>query len=266
MITLIRNAKIVTSSEIIENGVCAYENGVITYVGTEEISADKVIDAKGSYLVPGFIDIHCHGGNGLEFMDATEEEISNIANFHLAHGTTTMLATTLTASEDETEYALNTFAKYKEKCPNGTLIGVHMEGPWLNASQCGAQNVEYMKKPLATELDGLKEKYPFVMRLGAAPEMEGGMEFGKVGKEKGFVMSVAHTDAEFSEIEKAKDNGYTLMTHLYSGMKGVTRKNSYRLAGAVEAGLYFDDIYVEIIADGKHLPLELLKFIYKCNG
>ena len=78
--------------------------------------------------------------------------------------------------------------------------------------------------------------------------------------------SPAHTDADFATIEEASKNGYTLMTHLYSGMKGVTRKNAYRIAGAVEAGLYLDDLFVEIIADGKHLPAELLKFIYKCKG
>ena len=92
------------------------------------------------------------------------------------------------------------------------------------------------------------------------------MEFGNKAKELGIVASAAHTDADFATIEEASKNGYTLMTHLYSGMKGVTRKNAYRIAGAVEAGLYFDDIYVEIIADGKHLPIELLKFIYKLKG
>ena len=266
MKTLIKNARIVTSSEIIENGICVFSNGKIDYVGKEIKPADQIIDAKNSYLVPGFVDIHCHGGDGLEFMDASVEEIAKIADFHLAHGTTTMLATTLTASELEIETALENFKAYKEKNPKSTLIGAHLEGPWLNSAQCGAQNVDYMKKPNASELDGLKQKYPFILRLGAAPEIEGGYEFGIRGKEMGYVMSVAHTDAEFSEIEKAKDCGYTLMTHLYSGMKGVVRKNSYRIAGAVEAGLYFDDLFVEIIADGKHLPLELLKFIYKCKG
>ncbi len=89
------------------------------------------------------------------------------------------------------------------------------------------------------------------------------MEFGKRGKELGIVMSCAHTDADFSEAEEALAHGYSLMTHLYSDMKGVTRKNAFRIAGAVEAGLYFDDYFVEIIADGRHLPRELLRYIYK---
>jgi N-acetylglucosamine-6-phosphate deacetylase len=92
------------------------------------------------------------------------------------------------------------------------------------------------------------------------------MEFGKACRELGVIASVAHSDATFSDIEEAVKNGYTVMTHLYSGMKGTERVNAYRVAGAVEAGLYFDELYTEVIADGKHLPLELLRFIYKCKG
>ena len=216
--------------------------------------------------MPGFVDVHCHGGAGLEFMDASAEEFSEISDFHLSHGTTAMLATTLAANDEETEHALVTYKKHKEQSPDSIFVGVHLEGPWLNPLQCGAQNTEYMKTPDPKELRALKEKYPFIMRVGAAPELDVGYDFGKEGKALGIVMSPAHTDATFSEIESAKESGYTLMTHLYSGMKGVTRKNSFRIGGAVEAGLYFDDVYVEIIADGRHLPFELLRFIYKCKG
>ena len=266
MKTVIINANIVMASEMIENGVCVFENGMIEYVGTQVFNADCVIDAEHQYLIPGFIDLHCHGGNGLEFMDASAEEMNEIARFHLSHGTTTMLATTLAASDEETQRALCTFEKYQKRYPNGSLKGVHLEGHWLNPEQCGAQNVAYMKAPNKDELKDLKEKYPFILRVSAAPELEGGMKFGKTAKELGIVASAAHTDADFQTIAKAKENGYTLMTHLYSGMKGITRKNSFRIAGAVEAGLYFDDLFVEIIADGRHLPMELLQFIYKCKG
>ena len=145
-------------------------------------------------------------------------------------------------------------------------MGVHLEGPWLNPAQCGAQNTAYMKTPNLEDLRQLKEKYPFILRISSAPELENGYDFGALGKRLGIVMSMAHTNADFAQAEIAKDNGYTLMTHLYSGMSGVTRKNAFRVAGAVEAGLYFDDLFVEIIADGCHLPLSLLQFIYKCKG
>ena len=265
MILAITNARIVTANEVIE-GSCLCEGGKIIYVGKDKPEADRIIDANNAYLVPGFIDLHCHGGNGLEFMDASAEEFKKIEDFHLSHGTTTMLATTLAASDDETLGALETFREYSKANPFGTLIGMHLEGPWLNPVQCGAQNVEYMKTPSVSELQSLKEKYPFILRVSAAPELAAGYEFGKCGREMGIVMSCAHTDADFKEIECAYENGYSLMTHLYSGMKGVTRKNAFRTAGAVEAGLYLDGMFVEIIADGRHLPKELLKLIYKCKG
>ena len=266
MKTLIKNAKIITSTAVLKGKYLTFTDGVIDYIGAEEVAADEVIDAEGGYLVPGFIDIHCHGGNNLEFMDASVEEFGSIAEFHKSHGTTTLFATTLAADDGETREALDTYTKYREQHPNSTIYGIHLEGPWLNPAQCGAQNTSYMKLPSAEELRELKEKYPFIYKVGAAPEREGGAEFGEMGKKLGIVMSPAHTDGTFADMEEALKHGYNIMTHLYSGMKGTERKNAYRVAGAVEAGLYFDSYFVEIIADGKHLPIELLKFIYKCKG
>ena len=262
----VKNAKIVTATAVLDGYVCTFSKGIIDYIGQDLPQADKWIDAAGGYLVSGFIDLHCHGGNGLEFMDSDAAEIGEIADFHMAHGTTTMLATTLAASDAETKSALENIAKYKQACPATSIEGVHLEGPWLNPLQCGAQNLAYMKKPDAKELAELKERYPFILRASAAPELPCGMDFGKRGKSLGIVMSPAHTDADFGECEMALKNGYNLMTHLYSGMNGVTRKNAFRTAGAVEAGLFFDDYFVEIIADGKHLPKDLLRYIYKQKG
>lgn len=262
----IKNARIVTATEVLDGYVCVISNGMIDHIGRELSQADKWIDANGGYLVPGFIDLHCHGGNGLEFMDADVADIGKIAAFHMAHGTTTLLATTLAASDTETSNALENIAKYKQACPTTCIEGVHLEGPWLNPLQCGAQNLAYMKSPDSDELAILKARYPFVLRASAAPELAGGMELGNCGKSLGIVMSCAHTDADFNQAQQSLENGYTLMTHLYSGMKGVTRKNAFRTAGAVEAGLYFDEYFVEIIADGKHLPEELLRYIYKLKG
>ncbi len=260
------NVDIVLSDKIIENGVCAFTDGVIDYVGIEPQKADKTIDGNGGYLLAGFIDIHCHGGNGDDFMDATPEQYKNIADFHLSFGTTTMLATTLTAPMEETEQSLKNYEIYKKANPDGTLIGIHMEGPWFSPEEAGAQVPEFFIKPTAKHIRELKEKYPFILRASCAPEIDENFEFGKECARLGIIACPAHTGATFEIIERAKDNGYSLMTHLYSGMKGVFRKNAYRTAGAVEAGLYFDELYVEIIADGKHLPKELLKFIYKCKG
>ena len=268
MRTLIKNAKIVTAERVLK-GYCAFTDGIIDYVGREPVDeslVDEVIDANGGFLVPGFIDIHCHGGNNLEFMDAGIEGFAKIADFHKSHGTTTLFPTTLAADEGETLEVLENFKKYIADHSNSTMAGIHLEGPWLNPKQCGAQNTSYMKNPDAEYLKSLKERYPFIKKVGAAPELPGGAEFGEMGKKLGIVMSPAHTDGDFSDMEEALKHGYNIMTHLYSGMKGVERRNAYRYAGAVEAGLYFDSYFVEIIADGKHLPIELLRYIYKVKG
>ena len=266
MKTLIYNARIVQKDAIIEGGCCLVEDGKIKQVGLTRCEADCIIDAFGNYLIPGFIDLHCHGGNGYDVMDANEISLREIANFHLSHGTTTMLISTLSASKEETDATLTAINRYVALEPDGVIKGVHLEGPWLNPVQCGAQAVEHMCLPDVSVLRELKARYPVIERISVAPELEGGMIFGKQGKQLGLVMSTAHTDADFDVMKTALKNGYTLITHLYSGMKGVSRKDAVRIAGAVEAGLYFDDYYVEVIADGKHLPNSLLQLIYKCKG
>jgi N-acetylglucosamine-6-phosphate deacetylase len=252
--------------EVLFGANLAFEDGIITYIGTDICEADEIIDAEGQYAVPGFIDIHCHGCLGLAFNGASKEDVKTIADYHLSRGTTTLLATTSTSDMAEIEDALKNIEAHIKEEKKTNIHGIHMEGPWLSVAQCGAQATKYMLTPSVEELKRLKAEYPSIVRVGAAPELEGGMEFGEAARELGINASIAHSDATFAEVEKALEHGYNLMTHLYSGMKGTERKNAYRVAGAVEGGLYFDDMYVEIIADGKHLPLELLKLIYKFKG
>ena len=259
------NANIVLPDGVLAGGVCAFTDGIIDYVGTEpQADAVTVCDAGGDWLLPGFVDIHCHGGDGFDFMDASPDEMRRISRFHLRHGTTTLLATTMTDRMEAIEQALDRFTSLGED--RLTLYGVHLEGPWLNPAQCGAQDTAKMALPDANKLLALVKKYPFIKRVSAAPELPGGMELGEVGKEAGLIMSAAHTDADFDQMTAAVEHGYSLMTHLYSGMTMTTRKNLYRVAGAVEAGLYDDRLTVELIADGKHLPPALLQFAYKCKG
>lgn len=266
MKTQIINAKIVMPNEIIEDGVLIISDGKIESIGKTKLANLNTIDAEGKYLVAGFIDLHCHGGNGYDFMDATKEQMLEISKFHLSHGTTTLYATTMSDKMFAIESCLDTYASLYNQDNLLTLNGVHLEGPWLSPSECGAQDTEKMGLPSQSELLRLIGKYPFIKRISVAPELENGMEVGVLGNEKGLVMSVAHTDADFDTLVKSIDNGYSLATHLYSGMHGVYRKNAYRIAGAVEGALYDDRMFVEIIADGKHLPSGLLKLICKVKG
>ena len=265
MIEQIINANVVLPGEILYGGVVRFSDGVISYVGAEADASLHSFDADGAYVLPGFIDIHCHGGNGYDFMDASADEMIEISKFHLSHGTTTLVPTTMTDRWEAIRAALDTFASIPAE-KRLTLHGVHLEGPWLNPLQCGAQSVEKMELPSLDRLEEIISDYSFIERISIAPELDAGYLVGRACRERGIIASVAHSDADFDTVTEAADNGYSLMTHLYSGMKGVWRKNAYRTAGAVEAGLYDDRLFVEVIADGKHLPDGLLKLIYKCKG
>jgi N-acetylglucosamine-6-phosphate deacetylase len=261
------HANIVLPDHLIHDAVCCFTDGIIDYIGASpDGPADEIIDARGAYLLPGFIDIHCHGGLGLDFTDGTIDDIEKMAKFHLSHGTTTLVATTMTAAWNTLYGALDKFSQLFEEGKQLTIHGVHMEGPWFNPAQCGAQDTTTMDLPDTKRLKELASKYPFIERVSAAPELPNGLEFGRVGRALGLVVSAGHTDAVFDEIIDAANNGYTLMTHLYSGMKLTERKNMYRVGGAVEAGLYDDRLYVELITDGKHLPINLLKMVHKIKG
>ena len=265
MTTKIINAKIVLPSGII-NGSLLIENGIIADIseGNSTALADELINAEGGYLLPGFVDIHCHGGYGYDFMDASADEMGEIEKFHLSHGTTTLVATTMTDTWEHIEEAL---IRVGERLKNSlTLHGAHLEGPWFSPSQCGAQSVETMSRPSPEKLKELTEKYPFIERFSLAPDVDEDLATGKMGVKLGKVIAIGHTDADFDQTVAAADAGYSLVTHVYSGMKGVVRVNAYRVAGAVEGSLYDDRLTTEVIADGKHLPHGLLKLIYKCKG
>lgn len=265
MRTKIINANIVRRDGILENSELLIEDGIISRIGDcSDVCTDSVYDACGGYVMPGFIDIHSHGGGGYDFMDATADEMRKISDFHLSHGTTTLVATTLTDTWESIEAALDTFASL---CDNrGILHGVHLEGPWFSPAQCGAQDTSTMEKPNTKKLAELTAKYPFIERISLAPEEDSDFAVARTARDLGLVVAIGHTDADFDTAIAAAKAGYSLVTHLYSGMRGVVRVNAYRVAGAVEAALYDDSVTVEVIADGKHLPAGLLKLIYKCKG
>lgn len=263
------NGKIITPGEIIECGCILISNGIITAISNENIDVrDAVeIDAAGNYVSPGFIDIHVHGGGGYDFMDGTEKAFLEIAIIHARYGTTAMLPTTLTSSKEALFHTLQVYeAANKNNISGACFLGLHLEGPYLSLNQCGAQDPQYIRNPDAAEYKEILAATGFIKRWSAAPELEGAIEFGRYLTDKGILVSMAHTDAIYEEALKGFDNGYTLATHFYSAMSGVTRRNAYRFAGVIEAGYLIDGMDVEIIADGIHLPAPLLKLVYKIKG
>ena len=167
--------------------------------------AQQMVDGKGNYLAPGLIDIHLHGGSGYDFMDGTREAFQGIASYHSSHGITSMLATTLAGSEEETLGALKAFARYAPEITECNLLGVHLEGPYFNKNQKGAQDAAYIMDPDRKQCERFL-KTGCVRRISMAPELPGALELGEWLDEQGIIVSAGHTEADYDMIEKAKSD------------------------------------------------------------
>lgn len=263
------NGNIIVSDGIIPNGVLLIKDGIIDSIHRNDpgIAVSKEIDAGGNYISPGFIDLHVHGGGNHDFMDNTVDAFLGVAKTHVKYGTTSMYPTTLSSSKDE---IINTILTFESAQPLNTggsqFLGLHLEGPYFAMNQRGAQDPEYIRNPDPDEYRDILSRTSVIKRWSAAPELRGATEFAKYLLSKGVLPALAHTDAVYEEVLEGYNNGYTLATHLYSGMSGVTRRKAYRYAGAVESAFLIDGMSVEVIADGVHLPEPLLKLVYKIKG
>jgi N-acetylglucosamine-6-phosphate deacetylase len=265
----IYNANIITPNRVINNGTLIVEGGKIKLISEVDIDypTEQVIDAKGRFLSPGFIDIHVHGGAGHDFMDNTIEAYLEIAKLHARYGTTSFTPTTLSCENEDLLKTLELYEQAeKENTAGAEFIGMHIEGPYFSMKERGAQDPRFIRKPDVEEYEDIVKRSFIIKRWSAAPELEGAIEFGRFLKSKGILPSIAHTDAIYEEVLAAYENGYSHVTHFYSCMSTVSRRNAYRYAGVVESAYLLDGLTVEIIADGIHLPPPLLKLVYKIKG
>lgn len=269
--TLIYHGRVLTQERQVDNGAVLIEDGMIirVYDETPELNLADVeyIDAGGKYISPGFIDIHVHGGGGAEFMCDDPADVVTVCKTHLRHGTTSMVPTT--SSAEQTAFvnsisSINQAAVTMKGGPN--LLGIHMEGPYFAYNQRGAQDPKHVRDPKPEEYCSILDKYPNIIRWSLAPELPGALEMAAELRHRGVQLSIGHSDALFDDVIKAYEGGFTSITHFYSCTSTVRRINAYRYAGIVEAGYLLDDMTVEVIADGKHLPASLLKLIYKIKG
>lgn len=265
----IKNARIITPQRVINGGELLMEDGKIVAFGDQGIDGGECRewDAGGNYLSPGFVDIHIHGGGGHDFMDNTVDAYVGVAETHARFGTTAMVPTTLTSGKDELIHSLKMLDQAKATVYAGAqLLGMHIEGPYFAMNQRGAQDPKYIRDPDPAEYMEILNSSSNIVRWSVAPEKKGAVAFGNILRQRGILPSIAHTDAVYKEVVQAFEAGYTLATHLYSAMSGVTRKNAFRYGGVVESAFLMDGMDVEIIADGKHLPPELLKLVVKIKG
>ncbi|MCR4431335.1 MAG: N-acetylglucosamine-6-phosphate deacetylase [Tepidanaerobacteraceae bacterium] len=279
MSTLIKNARIVTPYEILDNHAVVVRDGKIYDIAKSgEHDADsfgEVIDAGGKFLSPGFIDIHNHGNFGHDAMEATFDALASMARFHLLHGVTGFLAATMTASYVDIRRAVKNVGDYIQKqggnfsasdCkenPGAQLFGIYLEGPYFSMSKKGAQPPEYIKNPDIGELEDLIEVSGNNIKVVAlAPELPGATEAISYLKSRGVTVSAAHTDATYDEAVNGIEHGITQVTHVFNGM----RSFSHREPGIVGAALTDERVYCEMICDGIHLHPAVMKLAAGIKG
>lgn len=266
MVTAIVNGRILAPGGI-QHGVLLLEDNRIKGIDDTVPARAAVIDAEGCYVAPGFIDMHTHGAGGADFMDGTVEAYLTAARMHARHGTTLLYPTTLTSTNEALYESFETYRKARLENRDGAAFGgMHLEGPYFNPEFAGAQDRRYLRNPRPEEYREILDRCPDLARWSFAPELEGAAEFAAELKRRGIVASIGHTNATFGECDAAWRAGAAHMTHFYSCMSTISRRNAFRYAGTIEYGYFQDGMSVEIIADGIHVPADLLHLLLKIKG
>jgi N-acetylglucosamine-6-phosphate deacetylase len=264
---LITDARVATPDGISEPGWLATKQTAIEALGAGKpdralYSGHDVIDAKGRILLPGFIDVHVHGAAGHEVMDAEVEALEAMARFYASHGVTSFLPTTLTAGTDQTLAALGAIADAMSRSQAGArILGAHLEGPYLNAVRCGAQD------PAAIRPANLGEARLFfdtgVVRLiTLAPEVEGNLVLIDECVRRGINVSIGHSDATYEQIKAAVSRGATHLTHAFNAMRPL----HHREPGGAGAALMIRELMAELIADNVHVHPAVMRLLVQARG
>lgn len=261
MKTLIHNARVVSPDIDIRGASIVIEAGRILSVngaGEPCPAADEVIDAGGRVAMPGFFDIHCHGADGNDVCDNSLDAIRHIAKRKLQEGVTTWLPTTLTQPQDKLEEIAAKCAQYMANPEYCRAPGLHVEGPFINVKNAGAQNPQFVRPPNFNELKRIHEIAPALI-VSLAPDIDGADEVIRKAAEIGITSSAAHTSATAARIFEAKAAGLKHLTHFCNAMTPV----HHREIGVVGAGLLDDSLKIEIICDKIHLCPDMLKLVFK---
>ncbi|SEL66848.1 N-acetylglucosamine-6-phosphate deacetylase [Paenibacillus sp. cl141a] len=250
--------QVLTPDGFCADGVLAIQGKEIAYAGDVsglpaelKQAAAEVINQPDGYIIPGFIDIHVHGGNGEDFMDASKDVLDKITSFHSSQGTTSMLATTMTAPKAAIDHVLREVNEYRSQgMPYAKLVGAHLEGPFISPKWPGAQNPEHIVHANIDWLEEWVSTYPGLIRqVTLAPEREGALEAISWLSSHGIVAALGHTDATYEEVEAAVEAGLSHGVHTFNAMTGL----HHRKPGVVGAMLGDDRLSCEIIADGIHV-------------
>ncbi|MDQ0090800.1 N-acetylglucosamine-6-phosphate deacetylase [Paenibacillus anaericanus] len=251
------HAEVVTPRGIIHDGAVQVEKGIITYVGSaagapsDSANSSKIIDAKGSYVLPGFIDVHVHGGMLEDFSVPSQEGFDAITKLHCSQGTTSMLATSMTMPKEVIDEILEQVNTYiHNDMPYAQLVGVHLEGPFISPKWPGSQNPVHIVPPNREWVEAWETQYPgLIKQVTFAPEREGAHELIRYLRKKGIVAAAGHTDATYEEIMAAAEVGLHHAVHMFNAMTPL----HHRKPGTAGALLSNPALSAEIIADGIHV-------------
>jgi N-acetylglucosamine-6-phosphate deacetylase len=272
--TKLLNGRIITPAGIVRDAHIIFSEGKIIEISSRntEIEGAQIIDAQGHYVAPGCIDIHVHGGGGHDFTEATPEAFRAAAEAHAVHGGTTAIYPTLAAAPrkvfEQAMQTCNAVMNMPERNGGARIMGLHLEGNYLNPVMRGAQDPACIYPPRPDEYhDLLRGSDHCIRRWSAAPELEGAHDFGRYATARGVLVSLAHTTAGYPQVKAAFDAGYRHVTHFYNAMTGVHREGVFKREGTIESVYLMDDaLTVELVADGIHVPPSILQLVYKIMG
>ncbi len=264
---IIINGTIITPFHLVSGKAIIIKKGkIIEIVNKEELKTAtltgvEAIEAKDKFVVPGYIDIHVHGGGGSDVMDGDYESINQIAIAHSHFGTTSFLPTTMTMSKDKIIRSLRSICEAVKKGTAGAeILGIHMEGPYINPEKKGAQKEEDIKKISIEEFLEFNQASGNLIRLVTiAPEMPGAIDFIKYLYKQGIIASVGHSNATYAQTQAGIQAGLSHVTHTFNAMRGL----HHREPGVIGAALTSPELTVEVIADGIHIHPIVLKILTK---
>ncbi|PLR87885.1 N-acetylglucosamine-6-phosphate deacetylase [Bacillus sp. V33-4] len=269
---LIVNGRIALENEWLNNGFIYIEGTAIKEIGTMDQLPNldeqaRIIDLSAGYTaVPGFIDVHIHGAGGADTMDATPDALTTIAATLPAEGTTSFLATTITQEKTAIKKALENAAQYsttQNKPGKAEMLGIHLEGPFINKIRAGAQPEEYIIDPdIDLFRDWQQAAENQIKLVTVAPELANGLDFIHYLHETDVIASIGHSDANYEVMAKAAGAGARHVTHLFNGMRGL----HHREPGTAGAALLLNELKIELIADGIHVRPEMVKLVLNAKG
>jgi N-acetylglucosamine-6-phosphate deacetylase len=268
---LLHSGTIVLADHLVADGCVRVVGDRIAAIGMADRDAAKAVDLQGGYLVPGFVDLHVHGGAGADFMDGTEESFLTAIRAHARHGTTSLLPTTTVARHEQLLAFLEVCRRLKARGTGGAaILGAHLYGPYFAREARGCHPAEGVRPPTSPEFEQYLNFADSICTATVAPELPGAEAFVRACRQRGIRCNVGHSHATFDQVEAAVAWGVRHVDHLFCAMSDRARLRQSQVypmrGGVMEATLYFDELTTELIADGKHLQRELLLLAYKIKG